>query len=263
MAARGARPDRRHRHVAAILGEGRRRRSRSADEQLDAAVTRRPQRRSTRSPRGCARAIGGARVLGVGHRVVHGGARYRGPDRRHAGGSRRAAHAHPAGAAPSAVQPRGDRSGVRAAARRAAGRLLRHQLPPRPARRRRARAAAARDLRVRRAALRLPRPVVRIHRLGPAESGARDRRRTRDRRAPRQRREPVRAAGREERRQHARVHRARRTLHGHAARRGRSRRDPLSVPGSRSCRPRTSRRSSTRNRACSASRGSATTCATC
>ena len=53
----------------------------------------------------------------------------------------------PAGAAASAAQPRGDRSGVRAAARRAAGRLLRHQLPSRPAGGRRARAAAARDLR--------------------------------------------------------------------------------------------------------------------
>ena len=58
-----------------------------------------------------------------------------------------------------------------------------------------------------------------------------DRRRARDRRAPRQRRQPVRAEGRQERRQHARLHRARRALHGHAARRARSRRGPAPVPG--------------------------------
>ena len=34
---------------------------------------------STRSQIGCATAIGGSRVLGVGHRVVHGGARFASP----------------------------------------------------------------------------------------------------------------------------------------------------------------------------------------
>ena len=53
--------------------------------------------------------------------------------------------------------------------------------------------------------------------------------RPRHRRAPRQRREPLRAEERQERRQHARLHRARWTLHGHAARRARSRRRPLPV----------------------------------
>ena len=48
-------------------------------------------RRSTRSPRGSASRYGGARVLGVGHRVVHGGAAYAGPTHRHAGGPRRPA----------------------------------------------------------------------------------------------------------------------------------------------------------------------------
>ncbi len=47
----------------------------------------------------------------------------------------------------------------------------------------------------------------------------RDRRRARDRRAPGQRREPLRDARRQERRQHARLHGARRALHGHASRR--------------------------------------------
>ena len=173
---------------------------------------------------------GGARVLGVGHRVVHGGADIRRPDVVTPRGAGRAANARAAGAAPSAAQPRGDRRRLRAAARRPAGRLLRHELSSRPAGRRRAGAAAPRDLPRRRAALRLPRPVVRVHRLGPAAGRAGDRRRARDRRAPRQRRQPVRAEGRQERRQHPRVHRARRAVHGHAARRARSRRDPVSLP---------------------------------
>ena len=59
----------------------------------------------------------------------------RGPGRRHAGGARRPARARPARAAPPAVQPRGDRRGGRAAARRAAGGLLRHELPSRRSRR--------------------------------------------------------------------------------------------------------------------------------
>ena len=174
----------------------------------------------------------GARVLAVGHRVVHGGARYAGPivvtpqileDLR---------TLIPLAPLHQPYNLAAIEAVVRAPAGRAAGRLLRHQLPPRPARRRLARSAAARDLRVRGAAVRVPRAVVRIHRVCPAESGAGDRRRTRDRRAPRQRREHVRAAEREEHRQHARIHRARRTLHGHPARRRRSRRDPLFVPGS-------------------------------
>ena len=67
----------------------------------------------------------------------------------------------------------------------------------------------------------------------------------------------------QEHRQHARLHRARWPVHGHEARRGRSRRHPLSLPGARARPPRTSRRSSTRSPACSAFPGSATTCATC
>ena len=87
---------------------------------------------------------GGARVLGVGHRVVHGGARTPVPtsSRRGAGG---VADARAAGAAPSAVQPGRDRRGRRAASRRAAGRLLRHELSSWPAGRRRGRSAATGD----------------------------------------------------------------------------------------------------------------------
>ena len=68
---------------------------------------------------------------------------------------------------------------------------------------------------------------------------------------------------RQERRQHARVHGARRPVHGHAAGRARSRRRALSVSGARPLARRRSRRSSTRSRACSASPASATTCAIC
>ena len=111
LAAGGARPDRRHRHRAAILGQ--RCRGIALDElsRSDATVTRRHARRSTRSPPGCATRYGGARVLGVGHRVVHGGAAVRRADGRHARGARGSAGARAARAAPSAAQPRGDRGG--------------------------------------------------------------------------------------------------------------------------------------------------------
>ena len=137
LAARSARPDRGHRHVAAILREGRRTGAALADQALDATAVQ--------DGRGALDALatwlrsryGGARVLGVGHRVVHGGARFAGPTHRHAAGAGRTAHAGAARAAASAAQPRGHRSGRRAAARRAAGRLLRHELSSRAAGRRR------------------------------------------------------------------------------------------------------------------------------
>ena len=205
----------------------------------------------------------GSRVLAVGHRVVHGGARYARPTlvtpQVHGGPAR----ADSARAAASAAQSGRDRSGERAAARRAAGRLLRHRVPPRSAGRRRAGPAPARALPRRNPALRLPRPLVRVHRVGPSRGRARDRRATRDRRPPRQRGEPVRDARTQEHRQHARVHRTRRAVHGHPAR-------ARSIPGSCSTCSRVSdsptrrsRRSCTRSRGCSASPGSATTCACC
>ena len=68
---------------------------------------------------------------------------------------------------------------------------------------------------------------------------------------------------RQERRQHARLHRARRPVHGDAAR-TRSIRAWFSISSRRSgSRRRTSRRCSTRSRGCSAFPASATTCATC
>ena len=115
----------------------------------------------------------GARIIGVGHRVVHGG-----PN-----------HARPVIVTPAVLeelrkleplaplhQPhnlRAIEAVARAPAGRAAGGLLRHELSSRAAGRRRTGAAAAEIRDGRRAALRFPRPVVRVHRLGAAAGRAR------------------------------------------------------------------------------------------
>ena len=175
LAAGSARTDRRHRHLAAIHRQRRRRRARSPTSGWTRGV----------DGRGALDALaawlrsryGGARVLGVGHRVVHGGAAVRRSDDRHAGGPRRIfARSIPLAPLHQPYNLAAIEAVVRAAARRAAGRVLRHQLSSRPAGGRRAGSAAARDLPRRRAALRLPRPVVRVHRVGPAAGGAGDRR---------------------------------------------------------------------------------------
>ena len=205
---------------------------------------------------------GGARVLGVGHRVVHGGARYARPtivtpkvlEDLRALVPLAPLHQPYNLAAIDAV--------IRTAPWRAAGRLFRHQLSSRTAGSRRSGSAAPRAL-----------SAAGVQRYGfhglsyeyiasvlPCR-GAGDRPRPCDRRAPRQRRQPLRDERRQERGQHARVHRARRALHGHEARSDRSRRGPLSLPGSRALREGSRNRSSTRSRACSAYPGSATTCA--
>ena len=156
------------------------------------------------------------------------------PDHRDARGSRAAARADSAGAAASAVQPRGHRS-----RRRAAARACRRWPASTPA-------SIAASLRSREV-VPLPRDVCRdgVQRYGfhglsyeyiasvLPRGGARDCRRAGDRRASRQRREPVRDEERPKRRQHARIHRARRPVHGHAAGRRRSGRDPLPVPDAR------------------------------
>jgi hypothetical protein len=76
LGARRARPDRRHRDVAALHGEGRRG-ARSRDRRSTATVTD-GRRRSRRWRRGSAPLRRRARV-GVGHRVVHGGAKHAAP----------------------------------------------------------------------------------------------------------------------------------------------------------------------------------------
>ena len=230
MAAGSARPDRRHRHVAALLREGRRRRERSptsgwtrrcaTDARRSTALAawlrsryrrrararRRPSRRSRR------------RAL-------------RRPRRRHAGGPGRAAHADPAGAAASAVQPGGHRSGVASgcpACRRspASTPASTAASPPSPSWCRcRARSAARgvqrygfHGLSYEYIASVLPKvaPEIADGRVIVAHLGSGA--------------SLCALQERQERRQHARLHRARRALHGHAARRARSRRGPVPLP---------------------------------
>ena len=128
---------------------------------------RRPVSRST--PTRCSACWPGGRatfpeanVVAAGHRVVHGGIRYDQPVAGHRRGAARTAGAGAAGAAAPAAQHRRHRGGARGLAACAAGRLLRHRLPPRPSVRQRRVRAAAPLLRRGRAALRLPRPVLRI-----------------------------------------------------------------------------------------------------
>ena len=123
------------------------------------------------------RTLEGLDLRAIGHRVVHGGPEFdrTGPDRR---GRPRPARPLPgAGAAAPAEQPRADppRHGDRPG--RAAGRLLRHRLPPRPRAAHRLLRPAARALRRGHPPLRLPRPQLRVHRRTACP---RSRRRSRD-----------------------------------------------------------------------------------
>ena len=84
----------------------------------------------------CAAHASGLELVGRRARVVHGGM-----DSRSRCGStrdvrRRARKAHPAGAAAPAAQPGADPAPARAPARSAAGRVLRHRVPPHQSRRR-------------------------------------------------------------------------------------------------------------------------------
>ncbi len=206
--------------------------ARSARRDQRRAGPRRHARPSTLSPAGCESKYGGSRVVGVGHRVVHGGPRFTGPTVVNAAGPRRAARADPARPAASAAQPRRHRSRLRATARRAAGRLLRHELSSRPVRGRRAgsaaRASSARPAcsdtaftacRTSTSPRLCPQVApeiadgrVIVAHLGSGASLCALRRR-------------------QERRQHAGLHGPRRPVHGHAARRARSRRRAVPVPG--------------------------------
>ena len=236
---------------------------RLADERMD-------RRASTRRRRArCACRLASlalrrrARVLGVGHRVVHGGARY----------------ARPTIVTPEVLadlralvplaplhQPY-NLAAIDAVSERLPGvpqvacfDTSFHRGQPAVAE---VGAAASRTLSRRRAALWIPRAFVRVHRVGSADRRAGDRPRSRHRRASRQRRQPLRDERRQERGQHARVHRARRTLHGDAAGRDRPGRDSVSFPEAGPLRQGSRDRSSTRSRVCSAFPASATTCAIC
>ena len=85
LAARSARPDRRHRHGARVFGKDGGRR---VDRRPSAGppTVRDGRTRSSFVATWLRDRYGGAHVVGVGHRVVHGGARYTGPDDRHARG---------------------------------------------------------------------------------------------------------------------------------------------------------------------------------
>ena len=231
LAARGARPDRGHRHGAAVVREGRRRReARRRDARRGGA--RRP-RRARRARRLAALAATAARACSASATASSTAApRFAGPTVVTPRGPRRAARARcrwrrcTSRYNLAAIEAR-----RRAAARRAAGRLLRHELPPRPAGGRRARAAAARrsatagvqrygfhGLSYEYIASVLPEvaPEIAGGRVIVAHLGSGA--------------SLCALQERQERRQHARLHRARRALHGHAARRARSRRRPLSLP---------------------------------
>ena len=86
LEARG--PDRRHRHVAAVLGQ--RRHGRTPGRRPSSTPSVRDGRAALDALAAWLRErYGGSRVLGVGHRVVHGGPRLRRADRRDAAGPRR------------------------------------------------------------------------------------------------------------------------------------------------------------------------------
>ena len=264
VAARGARPDRGHRHVAAL----RPRRTAPARSSPTSALRR--DGRATAARRSTALA-GWLRA----HYRRRARARRR-PSRRprrralcrprdrHAAGARRSAHARPARAAAPAAQPRRDRGGRPSGCRDVPqvacfdtsfhrGQPAVAELVPLP--------REIRDGGVQRYGFHglsyeyiasvLPQvaPEIADGRVIVAHLGSGA--------------SLCALKQRQERRQHARLHGARRPLHGHAARRARSRRRPVPVPDPRDCRPRRSRRCSTRSRACSASPASATTCATC
>ena len=125
-------------------------------------------RRRARSPRrrSCVSGSPTHRLVGVGHRVVHGGLEYAEPVRVDAAVLAALEKVRPAGAAAPAAQPGADPGAARAPAATSADCVLRYRVPPWPAAGRAGVRAAEVDHRSRRHPLRLPRPVVRVHRAG-------------------------------------------------------------------------------------------------
>ena len=169
VAARSARPDRR----ASARRRGSLPRTAPAQTLADQAL----DKSTVRDGRDALDALadwlraqyGGARVLGVGHRVVHGGARFAGPTIVTPQVLERAARRSiPLAPLHQPLQPRGDRRGLRAASR-----TCRRSPASTPAfiavsRPSPSSCRCRGDPRRRRAALRLPRAVVRVHRVGAA-----------------------------------------------------------------------------------------------
>ena len=205
----------------------------------------------------------GARIVAVGHRVVHGGPRYTGPVVITPEILAELHRLTPSGAAASAIQSGGHRSCGRAPPRSAPSCLLRHQLPSRPARSCRSAAAAARDLRDGYAAIWLPWPVVRVHRFC---STGRPRPRSRTDASSLPILEAARAcalSSRKERGQHFGFHCAGWALHGNQAGRDRSRRDSSPLPELGAHSQGSGDDSLQEVRVCQAFQGSAMTCGTC
>ena len=73
LAARSPRADRRHRHVAPVLGQGRNAAAPVGEQRVDRDGARRGLGARIRRRRGSGRGIRRAQLIGVGHRVVHGG----------------------------------------------------------------------------------------------------------------------------------------------------------------------------------------------
>ena len=103
---------------------------------------------------------GGARVVGVGHRVVHGGARFDRPTIINAQVMTELRALIPLAPAAPAAQPGRHRSHNGAVAHRAAGGVFRHEFPPLDAAGGATRSVAGRRSRSGRPALRFSRPVV-------------------------------------------------------------------------------------------------------
>ena len=167
----------------------------------------------------------GYRVRAFGHRVVHGGTDYDRPVRLDSTrGRSTSSNFIPLAPLHQPHNLAAIRALLGARAATAAGRLLRHLVPSPAADGRAGLRAAAGDHRPRRASLRLPRAVVRIHRRDAAAARRRGGAGPRRRRAPGQRRQHVRDRRRPQRDLDDGLHRRRGSADGHPLRLARSRR---------------------------------------
>ena len=157
-----------------VRRQGRRRQG-AVDEKAWGEGTTARARRRARPPgrRSCARSFAGHRLAAVGHRVVHGGPEYSRPMRVDRTAARGAREVRAARAAAPAAQPGADPRCWRSAPplpQVACFDTAFHRSQPEVAQ---AFALPREDHRARRAALRLPRPVLRVHRAGAAGIDAR------------------------------------------------------------------------------------------
>ena len=141
-----------------VPGRGRRRAG-AARPGRRAALPRRP----AGGARGVQRRAGGRLPAVVAHRVVHGGSKYTAPGAHRPPSAGRAQGPHPAGAAAPALRAAGHRGAAGRSCPRCPGGLLRHRLPPHAAAGGADAAVAPCDVGARHPALRLSRPVLRIH----------------------------------------------------------------------------------------------------